>query len=112
MPSDPDLMTLVQCLSRYLREHPDACDTPDGIARWWIAAELPAAPVALVEQALDGMQACGAVESSQAADGRVRFRRAGAAAGIEARLDALAADPGPLLEAAARRPGGKRGGMH
>ena len=31
---NPDLAHTVQQLSRYLRHHPNACDTAEGIARW------------------------------------------------------------------------------
>jgi len=92
----PDVMTMVQKLSRYLRSHPDACDTPEGIARWWIDADPPPLPVSLVETALAWMASRGAVESLRAADGRVRYRRASAAADLDARLDALVEDPGSV----------------
>lgn len=88
-----DVMTIVQHLSRYLQGHPDACDTSEGIARWWIDADPPPVPVAIVEAALGWMMACGVIESSRAADGRTRYRRASGAEDLPARLNALAADP-------------------
>lgn len=97
MPSEPDVMTIVQHLSRYLRQHPDACDTSEGIAHWWIDADPPPVPVAVVESALGWMTACGVVEASHAADGRVRYRRASAADDLEAKLDALATDPQSVM---------------
>jgi len=91
----PDVMVIVQRLSRYLRSHPDACDTPDGIARWWMDDEGPL-PVPAIETALVWMSECGLVESITAADGRVRFRRAGGD-DLDARLDAMAADPQSVM---------------
>ena len=87
-----DVMTIVQHLSRYLQNHPEACDTPEGIARWWwIDADPP--PLAVVEAALGWMAACGVIESSRAADGRTRYRRASDAGDLAAKLGAMAADP-------------------
>lgn len=102
----PDVVTMVQKLSRYLRSHPDACDTPEGIARWWLDADPPPLPVALVETALAWMVSRGAVESLHAADGRVRYRRASASADLADRLDALVADPAsvPPLAGSGRPP--------
>lgn len=87
-------MTIVQELSHYLRSHPDACDTPEGIAHWWTGDAGPA-PVSLVETALAWMADCGVVESLTAADGRVRIRRA--RGDVDARLDAMAANPQATL---------------
>lgn len=47
--------------------------------------------LAVVETAPGWMTTCGGVESLSAADGRVRFRRAGGD-DLDARLDAMAAD--------------------
>jgi len=99
MPIDADVMTIVQHLSRYLRQHPEACDTPEGIARWWLDADPAPVPVAMVESALGWMSACGVVESSHAADGRVRYRRASDPDDLDARLDKLADDPQSVMPA-------------
>lgn len=103
MPMDPDVMTIVSHLSRYWRQHPDACDTAEGIARWWIDLEPQPVPATLVEGALGWMSACGVVEILQAIDGRVRYRRAGTTDALTAKLDALASDPQSVLIAG--RPG-------
>jgi hypothetical protein len=57
----------------YLRRNPLACDTLEGIARWWVGDE---ADVDDIEAALNWMERHGLVERVVAADGRVRFRRA------------------------------------
>lgn len=95
----PDVMTIVSHLSRYWRQHPDACDTAEGIARWWIDLEPQPVPAALVQGALGWMSACGVVEALHAIDGRVRYRRAGTGAELAAKLDALATDPQSVLSA-------------
>ncbi|MBK6850925.1 MAG: hypothetical protein IPG93_04730 [Burkholderiales bacterium] len=102
----PDVQAIVQQLSIYLRKHPDACDTSEGIAHWWITGvSSSSVPVAVVETALRWMRACGVVEAIHAADGRIRYRRADVAPGatpygtadIDARLDALASNPQAVL---------------
>lgn len=89
----PDVMNIAQQLSRYLRNHPDGCDTAEGIARWWIDADEAAIPVALVEAALEWMSECQLMEALHAADGRIRYRRASDAADLNGKLDAMARDP-------------------
>src|SRR6185436_8310989 len=37
MPDDNAVAELVQQISAYLRDNPLACDTQEGIARWWLA---------------------------------------------------------------------------
>lgn len=93
---DPEVMTIVQQLSQYLCTHPDACDTPDGIARWWVAVpEAP--PLAAVQAALAWMAARGVLEPLQAADGRLRYRRPADDPMADERLAALARDPRTVL---------------
>jgi hypothetical protein len=87
-----DAMTIVMHVSRYLRVHPEACDTPVGIARWWLDLDLPA-PLAVVSEALGLMSAAGVVEAMPAADGRVRYRRRPSAEPLDARLERLERDP-------------------
>jgi hypothetical protein len=94
-PMNPDVVTVVQHLSRYLITHPDACDTSEGIARWWISEDGPV-PVAVVEAALDWMAARGVVKSTQAADGRVRYHRAKGEE-PDTRIAAMAADPQAVM---------------
>lgn len=61
-------------LARYLRDNPNACDSADGIHRWWLADGTVVTADEL-EQALRWMRQNGLMEETVAADGRVRFRR-------------------------------------
>ena len=89
---DPDVMAVVQQLWRYLQNYPDACDTPEGIARWWFDGDSAVA-LDVVEAALSWMAAQGLVEALHAADGRTLYR------GIKGPSDANA-----LMTAATREP--------
>jgi hypothetical protein len=44
---------VIREILRYLIEHPDAKDTPEGIARWWLPADLDVHRIDAVEKALD-----------------------------------------------------------
>lgn len=70
-----EIPALVRHLARYLRTNPFACDTCEGIERWWLASDPPLA-LPQLQQALDWMVARALLERLPAADGRVRYRRA------------------------------------
>ena len=75
MPEDDNAVAgLVQQLTGYLRDNPLACDTQEGIARWW----LPPGAVCddqTLSRALRRMEGLRLVEPLRAADERVRYRR-------------------------------------
>lgn len=73
MNDDPDMNQAVLALAKYLRDNPLACDTAEGISRWWLAS-LPVTTETLL-RALDWMDRSGLVEASVAADGRLRYKR-------------------------------------
>lgn len=78
MPIPTEVLVVVQHLARYLRIHPHACDTVEGIAVWWLDTDSSVAPGA-VSAALDCLVDVGVVEAKPAAaDGRVRYSRAAA----------------------------------
>lgn len=76
---------VVRTLARYMRENPHACDSADGIRRWWFADGY-AVTADELEKALTWMKQRGLIDEAVAADGRVRFRRRGS----DAQLDAAA----------------------
>lgn len=80
------MATVAQELVSYLLIRPGACDTADGISRWWFETEHFVSPQAL-KQALDELTALGLLLACPAADGRVRFRRGADAAALRAYLD-------------------------
>jgi hypothetical protein len=73
MNDDPDTTEIVRALADYLRANPLACDTADGISRWWLASQSISMERLL--QALGWMKRHHLVEEMLAADGRLRYRR-------------------------------------
>jgi len=69
-----DVTVIVGALALYLRANPEACDTAEGIRRWWFSPGAGYEQDAVAE-ALDWMTRRGLVEATIAADGRQRFRR-------------------------------------
>lgn len=80
-------MEVARNVARYLRANPLACDTLEGIGRWWPGAG--SAGESVLATALSWMRDMGIIEESMAADGRVRYRRAALDAGVDAALDQL-----------------------
>jgi UDP-N-acetylenolpyruvoylglucosamine reductase len=75
----------VRVLVEYLRAHPFACDTVDGISWWWIG-EYGFSTTELM-QALEQMKKQGLVEELAAADGRLRYRRCASDDQLRAAVD-------------------------
>lgn len=76
---------IVRALSCYLRLNPLASDTLQGITQWWLSSH--GFSQADLARALERMEQAGVVDATRAADGQVRFRRAGLNAAVDAQLD-------------------------
>lgn len=61
-PEDARVERVATELARYVTAHPDACDTADGIARWWLARQRLDDARELVTAALDRLVSRGVVE--------------------------------------------------
>ena len=57
----------------YLSEHPDAADTPEGIALWWIQRRRYEASVKLVKLALEELEKRGSLDKTILADGTLLY---------------------------------------
>lgn len=69
----PERVTeVVDALLRYLATHPDASDTLDGIARWWLPSTIHA-EADLVRVALDRLMAQGIMRQRINADRHVLY---------------------------------------
>jgi hypothetical protein len=57
----------------YLRAHPKAADTSDGIATWWLSRQRLAEALRLVEAALSELVARGEIRRHVTADGQTVY---------------------------------------
>lgn len=94
MPEDRDekKFEIVRRLASYVDANPFACDSPTGIARWWLHLEVE--DTASLQQALAWMQARHLMEEIVAPDGRLRYRRIGAKEQFELALASIDAAKG------------------
>jgi Fe2+ or Zn2+ uptake regulation protein len=74
MTEQPDLWVIVAALAIYLQANPHACDTAEGIHRWWFPPNVELTLDA-VSRALAWMERQNLVEVTTAVDGHQRFRR-------------------------------------
>ncbi len=73
-PQDEHLTEIVEAILRYLHSHPDAADTVEGIAKWWLPAKW-CVDARTVLSALARMEAQGLVHRRTNADRHVLFSR-------------------------------------
>lgn len=64
---------LAQEILSYLRLHPQAGDTLEGIARWWVTCQRLSESVEEVQHALEELKARGNVAEYRAPDGRTMY---------------------------------------
>jgi uncharacterized membrane protein len=60
---------------RYVAHHPEAKDTAEGIAQWWLLGSRTKASVAEVKAGLDCLVAQGRLAAERQADGNVYYCR-------------------------------------
>jgi Fe2+ or Zn2+ uptake regulation protein len=84
--ADPRVTALGVLLRRYWRRNPQACDTPEGIAQWWLPEGHGATP-SQVRAALETLEEDGLVEKVVGGDGRIHYRLREGVAGELRRLD-------------------------
>jgi Fe2+ or Zn2+ uptake regulation protein len=60
----------------YLSEHPDAADTPAGIALWWLQRRRYEESLTRVQRALNQLERQGSLAKSVLADGSVLYSAA------------------------------------
>ncbi len=63
-------------IARYLREHPEAADSLDGIRHWWLPQLRLQEASAQIEQALFELLERGVIVRQVMPDGTVLYRRA------------------------------------
>jgi hypothetical protein len=50
---DETIDRLLRAIVRYVTAHPNASDTVEGVARWWVAADAEQVPLDVLRHALD-----------------------------------------------------------
>ncbi len=61
---------IVQRILEYLREHPQAGDTLEGIAKWWLMCQQLSDRVVSVQRSLEVLKAQGVILEHKRPDGR------------------------------------------
>ena len=70
-----DIEALAANIRSYLREHPNAADTAQGVAQWWVRGEAGDAWLGKVRSALEQLVREGSMASSTLRDGTVIYER-------------------------------------
>ena len=65
---DPEAQKIVDQIEFYLKEHPNAADTTEGILKWWLPSGEEASSLS-VQQALDYLISNSVVKSSTNTNG-------------------------------------------
>jgi hypothetical protein len=84
---ESEIQQIVSALVAYVLANPLACDTQDGIERWWLS-DCGQSSLA-VAAALNWMVMKGYLQTATAADGRVRFRRIATDDSLQSAFDEL-----------------------
>jgi hypothetical protein len=73
-PADARITRVADAIRAYLSRHPDAADSEEGIAAWWMPAMDVDTCTAEVAAALERLYAQGLIERHSLPDGRVIYR--------------------------------------
>ena len=68
--------SIAEEIGRYLRDHPEAADSLDGIRQWWLPRLRLQEAAAEVEEALQELLGRGLIVRQVQPDGTVLYRRA------------------------------------
>ena len=73
-PVDARITRVTDAIRAYLSRHPDAADSEEGIAAWWMPAMDVETCAAEVAVALEQLHRLGLIERQSLPDGRVIYR--------------------------------------
>lgn len=65
--------TLEKCILDYLQNHPDACDTLEGAAKWWVMSQQVTNTTLAVRDVLVLLKKKGIVEERESPDGQTLY---------------------------------------
>ncbi len=71
-----EVKDIADAICRYLASRPNASETIDGVAKWWLLRQRYDDSVESVQQALDFLEANGEVIRFCVSGGKVMYRRA------------------------------------
>lgn len=69
-------MQLSEEILTYLREHPNAADTPDGIIEWWLPRQRYEQSKEQIQKVLDDLVAQGLIKRDYLSDGTAIYSSA------------------------------------
>ena len=70
--------SVMEAIEDYMSQHPDAADSEQGIAKWWVPAMGLEASAQEVADALGSLCGLGVLERKRLPGGRVIYRASGA----------------------------------
>jgi hypothetical protein len=70
-------LVIADIIERYVKDHPRAADTPEGIRSWWVAPQHYGDSLEDVQMALDYLIELGRMARTALPDGAVLYARAG-----------------------------------
>jgi hypothetical protein len=73
--SSPDEEEMTQAILGYLAEHPQAMDTIEGIAEWWLMRQQVRVSMTMLSKVLQRLTESGAIEELRTGDTRQYRRR-------------------------------------
>lgn len=71
---DEQILSTAEAILRYLEKRPDAAETVDGVAHWWLLRQRYEDSRLVVQQALEYLETSGCVSKTVSNDGRVYYR--------------------------------------
>ena len=71
-----NVLEAASAIQRYLAVRPNAAETVEGVAQWWLSRQRREDTVDLARRALEHLEAQGQVVRFQLAGGKTMFRRA------------------------------------
>ncbi len=70
-----NVMEAAKTIERYLAVRPNAAETVEGVAKWWLSRQRHDESIEIAQQALDYLESRGQVVRFHLAGGRVMYRR-------------------------------------
>ncbi len=75
MGNSEHIASTAEAIRRYLAQRPNASETVEGVAKWWLTQQRYDDSVMLVQRALDFLESQGEVVKMELQGGKVLYRR-------------------------------------